>query len=178
MNYIIFDLESTCWKERSGQTREIIEIGALKIDSDLNIESEFSAFIKPMVNPRLSVFCTELTSITQNDIDEAKRFPEVIQDFMSWMDMKAPYMLCSWGFYDKTQLKADCALHGINSTWADKHISLKHQFAEMKKLRRPIGMKGALKMEKIALSGTHHRGIDDTRNIAKIFLKNFEDWKF
>ncbi len=81
-------------------------------------------------------------------------------------------------FLFKTQLKADCALHGINSTWADKHISLKHQFAEMKKLRRPIGMKGALKIEKIVLSGTHHRGIDDARNIAKIFLKNFEDWKF
>jgi inhibitor of KinA sporulation pathway (predicted exonuclease) len=32
-------------------------------------------------------------------------------------------------------------------------------------------MGGALKMEGIILEGTHHRGIDDAINIAKIFRK-------
>jgi len=32
-------------------------------------------------------------------------------------------------------------------------------------------MGGALKMEGIKLEGTHHRGIDDATNIAKIFRK-------
>ncbi len=37
-------------------------------------------------------------------------------------------------------------------------------------------MGGALKRENITLEGTHHRGIDDAKNIAKIFLKNFNHW--
>ena len=41
-----------------------------------------------------------------------------------------------------------------------------------------MGMKGALRNENIKLEGTHHRGIDDARNIAKIFLNCFEDWEF
>ena len=39
-------------------------------------------------------------------------------------------------------------------------------------------MKWALEKEKIQLEGTHHRGIDDARNIAKIFIKYFEEWDF
>jgi inhibitor of KinA sporulation pathway (predicted exonuclease) len=39
-------------------------------------------------------------------------------------------------------------------------------------------MKGALEREGISMEGTHHRGIDDARNIAKIFVKDFESFKF
>lgn len=63
MNYIIFDLEATCWAQK-GPISEIIEIGAVKIGPDLNTISEFSSFVKPMRNPILSDFCKELTSIT------------------------------------------------------------------------------------------------------------------
>lgn len=39
-------------------------------------------------------------------------------------------------------------------------------------------MKNALKNEGLTLEGTHHRDIDDARNIAKIFLKYFGQWTF
>jgi 3'-5' exoribonuclease 1 len=38
-------------------------------------------------------------------------------------------------------------------------------------------MGGALKKERLELDGTHHRGIDDARNISKIFKANFSKWK-
>jgi len=44
------------------------------------------------------------------------------------------------------------------------------------KLDKPIGMKAALSYEGIELDGTHHRGIDDARNITKIFLENLDKW--
>ena len=31
-----------------------------------------------------------------------------------------------------------------------------------------MGMKGALAMMNVPLEGTHHRGVDDARNIAKL----------
>ncbi|MEL6846224.1 MAG: exonuclease domain-containing protein, partial [Bacteroidota bacterium] len=63
MNYIIFDLEATCWRDRgSGYQSEIIEIGALSINQAQQIQSEFSQFVRPQIHPLLSPFCTELTT--------------------------------------------------------------------------------------------------------------------
>jgi inhibitor of KinA sporulation pathway (predicted exonuclease) len=178
MNYIILDLEATCWEDRNNRKQnEIIEIGAVKVNESGNVVSEFNEFIKPKLNPVLSDFCKELTSITQEEINGANLFTDVIEKFKEWIDMNESFILCSWGFYDITQLIKDCELHDVDRAWLENHISLKHQFAEIKGLKRPIGMKGALNIEKIKLEGTHHRGIDDARNITKIFLSNLEQWK-
>ena len=177
MNYIIFDLEATCWEDRNiNKQNEIIEIGAVKIDDEGNIQSEFAEFIKPKLHPILSDFCKDLTTITQQEIDAADSFKEVIERFKQWINLEEPFVLCSWGFYDKKQFSKDCDLHDLNKDWLENHISLKHQYAQIKKLRRPMGMGGALKKEDLTLEGTHHRGIDDARNIAKIFLANFNYW--
>ncbi|MEL6538912.1 MAG: hypothetical protein AAFQ98_26080 [Bacteroidota bacterium] len=67
-------------------------------------------------------------------------------------------------------------MHRLDKAWLRNHISLKHQYAKIKNLRRPMGMDGALKREGLSLEGTHHRGIDDARNITKIFKANFDHW--
>ena len=183
MNYIIFDLEATCWDRNTGENpgaiNETIEIGAVLINDQAEIISEFVEFIQPRLNPVLSDFCKTLTTITQDDVDEADAFPAVSARFIEWISQgDQPYVLCSWGFYDKKQLKKDCALHGLDDAWASPHISVKHQYADIKQLRRPVGMAKALSMESLALEGTHHRGIDDARNIAKVFLANWGKWVF
>ncbi|HWO78436.1 MAG TPA: 3'-5' exonuclease, partial [Bacillus sp. (in: firmicutes)] len=43
---------------------------------------------------------------------------------------------------------------------------------------RGVGMARALEMLKLPLEGTHHRGIDDARNIAKIFVRIFDKLDF
>lgn len=179
MNYIIFDLEATCWDGWDKSQNETIEIGAVLINDNKEVISEFNKFIKPLKNPILSEFCKKLTTIKQTDVDSAKYFGEVIQEFRQWINQSnKDYILCSWGFYDRKQLESDCEIYGIDKKWIEKHISLKHQYGKFKKLKRATGMKNALVNEKIDQSGTHHRGIDDARNIAKIFTKYFEKWNF
>lgn len=179
MKYIIVDLEATCWDEKGhGNKNEIIEIGAVCINEYKQEESQFSEFVKPILNPRLSDFCTGLTTITQKDVDAADTFDKVIARFKTWIGLEEEYMLCSWGLYDKNQFISDCHLHKLNTSWLEHHISLKHQYTEIKGLKRHTGMSGALYMENLKLQGTHHRGIDDARNIAKIFLKQFDHWDF
>jgi inhibitor of KinA sporulation pathway (predicted exonuclease) len=179
MNYIIFDLEATCWGGWDKSDNETIEIGAILIDENKQIISEFVQFIKSLKYPKLSDFCIQLTSIKQADVDEAPYFNEAAADFRDWFHFEnEDYRLCSWGFYDKKQLDSDCAIHGLDHTWTNKHISLKHQYAKFKNLKRAIGMKNALKMEGLSMEGTHHRGIDDARNIAKIFIKYFDEWTY
>ena len=178
MKYIIVDLEATCWEDRSKSPNEIIEIGAVCINEEKQIISEFNKFVKPIAHRMLSDFCTDLTSITQEQVNDAQIFPTVLNEFQDWMlSFNDEYILCSWGFYDQVQFKNDCLLHGLDISWLESHVSLKHQYAKIKKTRS-LGMKNALKKEKIALDGTHHRGIDDAKNIAKIFLKLFDKWNF
>jgi len=58
MNYIIIDLEATCWKNDMDFTKmEIIEIGAVKLaGDDLEVLSEFPRFVRPVENSQLSDF--------------------------------------------------------------------------------------------------------------------------
>ncbi|MCC6370556.1 MAG: exonuclease domain-containing protein [Bacteroidia bacterium] len=178
MKYIIVDLEATCWEKKSPtDVNEIIEIGAVCVDEHKNIQSEFCAFIKPTLNPKLSEFCKSLTTITQENVDAAETFDVTLQKFKNWVNTQDEYILCSWGFYDKQQFESDCRLHQLNTDWLKHHISLKHQYAVIKNIKRPIGMMGALKMENMVAEGTHHRGIDDARNICRLFLTYFDNWK-
>ncbi|MBP1308681.1 inhibitor of KinA sporulation pathway (predicted exonuclease) [Paenibacillus sp. 1182] len=124
-------------------------------------------------------------------MDLAESFEKVLEKFQSWIG--SDYWLCSWGFYDKKQLKSDCELHKLPTSWLRNHISIKHQHggmlkeklekagkpqSEIKRVERGVGMEKALKMLDIPLEGTHHRGIDDARNIAKVFVAIFDDLKF
>ncbi|MEM7102677.1 MAG: 3'-5' exonuclease [Bacteroidota bacterium] len=180
MNYIIFDLEATCWEHmRPGYVQEIIEIGACKVDAYADVTETFCKFVKPVHHPTLSPFCRELTSITQKDVESAGEFPEVIEEFQEWIGLfdDEDYLLCSWGFFDRKALMHDCMIHDLEENWAEKHISLKHQYKNIKKLRKPMGLRRAVEGEGFEFEGTHHRGIDDAQNLAKIFIKYFDSWK-
>jgi inhibitor of KinA sporulation pathway (predicted exonuclease) len=178
MNYIIVDLEATCWENRKGRKSEIIEIGAVIVNDQRQIMDEFTAIIKPVIHPTLSDFCTTLTTISQEMVDQGLPFIEALENFKSWINsFGKEYLICSWGYYDKSQFISDCKIHGQETSWLDQHISLKHQYALIKSLSRPISMKNALKLEGLSMEGTHHRGIDDAKNITKIFIQHFEHWK-
>ncbi len=179
MNYIVFDLEATCWDQHDRSDNETIEIGAVMLNEKCEIVSTFEKFIKPIRYPILSDFCKDLTTITQEDIDQADYFHIVIEEFKKWFDCaRGEYVLCSWGFYDRKQFESDCAIHNLDTEWLKKHISLKHQHGKINNLKRAVGMKRALEYDKMKIDGTHHRGIDDAKNITKIFIKYFDKWEF
>jgi inhibitor of KinA sporulation pathway (predicted exonuclease) len=172
MKYIVFDLEATCWKTHDHSPNEIIEIGAVCIDDKKQTLGEFCTFIKPVIHPILSDFCTELTSITQDMIQDAPHFPEAVGKFQEWIaSFEDEYWLCSWGFYDKSQFKKDCELHQQDTKWLKKHISVKHQYGTIIGKEKGIGMDSALQREGFTLTGTHHRGLDDAKNIASRSLR-------
>lgn len=169
MDYIVVDLEATCWEKGTQPGRqEIIEIGAVRIDgASGESESEFLTFVRPVNNPILSEFCTNLTSIRTEDVVTAPDFPDALASFLSWIG-PPPVTMGSWGAYDMLQFGVDCRRHGV--PWPevfDRHINLKKAFAERRGIK-PCGMRAALRILGIPLQGTHHRAIDDARNIVKI----------
>ena len=173
MSYIVFDLEATCGNTGEFVGSEIIEIGAVKLNRRLEIIGEFNEFVKPMVYPNLSAFCIKLTSITQKDVDTADMFDVVVRRFQEWLG--EDYLLLSWGNYDRRQFLNDCTLHSLRKDWLDNYRDFKRVYAKAKGIK-PCGMKNALIREGIQMEGIHHRGIDDARNTAKLFVKDFPLW--
>ena len=178
MNYIIYDIECTCWDDHLEKNeQEIIEIGAVLLDSYGELVGTFNKFVKPILHPRLSPYCRDLTSIEQFQIDRSDHFPEVIEQFQDWAEIfDEDYVLCSWGSFDKKMMIKDCELHDMESDWIEHHINVKRQYYEFKGLRRPRGLKSSVEKEGFEFTGIHHRGISDAENLAKIFIKYFDEW--
>ncbi|MCY4501696.1 MAG: exonuclease domain-containing protein, partial [Alphaproteobacteria bacterium] len=81
---LVVDLEATCSDDDSvpKHEMEIIEIGAVLVEpAGLQPVGEFQSFVRPGLHPRLTGFCTGLTTIRQSDVDAAPRFPEVLKRF-------------------------------------------------------------------------------------------------
>lgn len=68
------------------QLFEIIEFPIVLINlPERRIVDTFQTYIKPSINPILSDFCTELTGITQAQVDNAPTFPEALQLVNDWL---------------------------------------------------------------------------------------------
>ena len=180
MNFIIYDLEATCWEYKNpGLISETIEIGALKVNRYGEILGSYNRFVKPTINPFLSPFCKKLTSIAQEDVESSGDFPKVITEFKDWIGVEEEeYLLCAWGSFDKQMLIEDCRYHYLDEDWVDPYLNVKAQYQDMKKLHRPCGLKNAIKREGMEFRGIHHRGISDAENLTKIFTKYLDVWQY
>lgn len=178
MNFIVFDLELTCWEgDPAGRMQEIIEIGAYKVDSWRHTRSKFNRFIKPKVYPILSPFCVQLTSITQADIDKARDFKTVLQEFHNWCELDIePHHFIAWGGHDLQYLIDNCKLHKLDFEWTQPYTDLKKKYQRIKKLYEPKGLKHATESEGWEFNGIQHRAIDDAFNLCQIFLRYFDEW--
>ena len=162
------DLEASCWEAAWVRHRmETIEIGAVRLDAALQVVDEYDAFVRPVAFPRLSSFCTKLTSITQDQVDAADTFPRAFARFLTWTGPDA--RLVTWGAFDLQQLRADCQRHDMvfPEHLAVTHLDLKTAFGHWKRRKR-VAMADALDLLDLPLVGHAHRGIDDARNLARI----------
>ena len=178
VKFIVYDIEATCWEGRPpGMVQETIEIGAYAVDSYGNVGGAFSRLIKPLLHPQLSYFCRRLTNIEQSDINRARDFRRVAEDFQDWIG-EEDYLLCSWGKFDKTQLIRDCDLHRMDSWWLDDHIDLKTQYQDIRGLPKKRGLAAAVRHEGFEWTGEQHRALDDAENTVKLFQKFLDEWRY
>jgi inhibitor of KinA sporulation pathway (predicted exonuclease) len=169
-HYVVIDLEATCCDDYSfpREETEIIEIGAVLVDAaSLKPEAEFQTFVKPVRHSKITPFCTQLTTITQADVERAPRFPQAnfaLGNFLRGKDA----LFCSWGGYDKNQLRRDAQYHRVKLPLGERHLNLKEAFSKRLGESRQYGTGQALRRVGLSFSGTQHRAIDDARNIARL----------
>ena len=101
-------------------------------------------------------------------VESAEEFPTVIEHFSHWLHNFKEPIFCSWGNYDKKQLKKDCVFHSVKYPCGEKHINIKQKFSDNMGYKKGLDLEFALKSVNLIFRGTAHRGIDDARNIASL----------
>jgi len=172
----VVDLECTCSDTNNGDdtiTRsamETIELGAVMVRRhDFEVVDTFERFIRPVVHYELTDFCTELTSITQHEVDAAPQFPAVYWRFADWLADWQAAQWGSWGNFDAYQIQLDARRHGIDHELAGlpAHVNVKAWWSKRMGMKR-VGLARAVQTAGLTFEGRAHRGIDDARMIARL----------
>ncbi len=177
---VILDFEATCRPGSPPSPQEIIEFPSVLLDLRRGeVVDEFESFVRPVHHPELSEFCTELTSIRQEDVADAPIFSEVFERHLAWLqghkllDGEDPGVIVTCGDWDlATMLPVQCRASErsiaefprIYRRW----INIKKIFSRTRRGAKAFGMATMLKDLGLELVGRHHRGIDDCRNIARM----------
>lgn len=171
---VVVDLEALCWDDRfdvSNQCRsfpEIIEIGACKLSVETAEPFDKRRYlIKPKYG-RVSEFCTELTTITQEQLDkEGIPFGDAVNKFKKDFQPQNRQW-ASWGEYDKVVFRQQCQFFQNQYPFSDIHTNIKDEFGKIMKWKKGRGVKFVCDLLGIPFEGTQHRGDDDAWNTAKI----------
>ena len=172
---LVVDIESTCWKDKAppNETSDIIEIGIVPLRVfELSLGEKRSILIKP-TRSKISEFCTKLTSLKEEDFENAMSLAEGYRVLEKEYESKS-YMWASYGQYDRLMFEKSCKDLDISYPLSNDHLNIKSLFACAMGLHYTVGMSKALKLLNLELEGTHHRGPDDAWNIARILKEIFK----
>ena len=119
-NFLVLDFEATCDRVRI-DPQEIIEFPCLLLNDKLEQVATFHEYIRPVGIQTLTPFCTELTGITQDMVDEKSNFSEVLAKFCSWVEENgisstdSSFVTCGqWDLVD--MLPRQCKYSGDDQT--------------------------------------------------------------
>ena len=164
--FVVFDIETT---GLSILEDEIIEISAIKIQGQ-QILDRFDTFVRP--TRKLSVFTTELTTITDQDVENAPQLETVIKDFYQFF--KGSVLVAHNASFDVDFIEASLRKVGLDEPSLERMDTL--QMARQlygTKLKR-FNLKAVAKHFNVELT-QHHRAAADTFATAEIFKSMISD---
>ncbi|KAF8803549.1 hypothetical protein BYT27DRAFT_7109456 [Phlegmacium glaucopus] len=207
--FLVLDIEGTCDRGTTfNYPNEIIELPVCMLRwtdkkddgraSALELVDEFRALVRPTWRPTLSAFCTQLTGITQAQVDAAPLFPEVLVKLEAFLVRNGlidaqtgkrlvQFCWCSDGPFDVrdfvvkqcfiSKMKIPAWFRGdvldvrtlVVQSILISDVCLNSAHAAN---RRSMNIPAQLKALGLpAFEGRQHSGIDDSRNIAKIITE-------
>ena len=174
MVHIVLDLEMNPIKRSEKEIRrqitdEVIEIGAVKLDSQYKQVGDFQCYVKPQ-HGEISKHITKLTGITNETVADKETFVKEFNNFMEWIGTKE-VMLYSWSTSDMNQLKSECRykIPGFDVNWLEQHwVDLQKEFDDKIGLHNNLALKHAIGAMNRNFEGTAHTALADAENTAAI----------
>ena len=183
MRYVVMDLEwnNTYCKKLCGFINEIIEIGAVMLDEDLNTIDTFSAIIKAQIGKKLQGRVKKLTNLTNEDIYSGDTFQSVMHNFGQWMGDE-PAVILTWADGDIRTLLSnyryyyDATIMPFCGMYADLQKYCQ-SFLDIPKSQQ-VGLSAAAELLGIDPSAyPHHRALDDSILSADCLRQVYEKEK-
>lgn len=167
--FLILDFEANCIENGTLPCQEIIEFPVKVLNAQtLNVEYIFHSYVQPEVVPSITDFCTNLTGITQDMVNNQYKFPEVLQNFHNFLVtnniLQSRWIFVTCGDWDlKTCLRNEAQYKKLPiNNYFNAWINIKFLIPKFKG-----GMMELLSLFSIPHSGKHHSGIDDVTNITE-----------
>ncbi len=126
MRYVILDLEwNGSYSKRIHKfVNEIIEFGAVKVDSELQIIDTFSVLITPQIGKKLSSKVRALTKITNEELtNKGISFMEAVEQFT---EFSKDSVLLTWGTSDIHAL-----IENYNYYTDDIHLPFLNKYCDL-----------------------------------------------
>ncbi len=188
----ILDFEATC-DDVKNYDNEIIEFPSVLLrwnpmKGNYEQISEFQVYCKPLVNDKVTKFCTDLTGITQETVNNGIDFTNALTKHQEWLFSECKNDNPEILFEDNVMI-VTCGAWDLSSIFPkeikrwmipnpnkiyQRYINVKNEFAHHYHCKG-YGMGRMLKHLQIPLEGRHHSGIDDCRNIVKIWQRLIQD---
>ena len=179
MNYIVFDLEfNQAFDFKTGSYSksnpecpfEIIQIGAVKLNSHFDTIGEFNCYIKPVIYKRLHPYVEKITGITQEIMENGINFNSAYEELSSFVSKDD--ILCSWGGDDVKALFRNIRYHKLSSSaMPDRYMNIQSFATTYLKYEpgKAIGLKNAVELLELQIESDFHNALNDAMYTAEIF---------
>ena len=180
MDYIVLDLEwnqpmsynSSAYKSVGGKLLfEMIQIGAIRLDSDLEITGSFNQLIQPTHYVKLHPRIKRITGISQEDLCDAPQFSEAAERFRQWCGDDCA--LLTWGCDDISVLQQNLDFFGFKTPFPAMY-DLQRLYGELVgDSKNRAGLKSAMEHFAIEADENHpfHNALNDAYYTALVFKK-------
>jgi len=180
-----------------GYEHEIIEFPIVLVDAaTLKVLDTLQIYVKPTDKPKLSAFCTQLTGITQEQVDKGVSLGDALFKVHEWLrshdlvsgsfdshvqktgkisgkvgDFKYKFVFATDGPWDLQKfLNPECQRKKIpRPKYFDMWANIRYHFAEFHGKRRG-NINKMLDHYGLQFEGKAHSGLDDSKNIARIAI--------
>ena len=167
---VVIDLEATCWatpEEAALNTSEIIEVGVCILDAITGeVRSPRSLIVKPEVST-VSQFCTELTTITPEMVQQGMSFKEAVSTLKSEYGISKK-IVAGYGNYDLTMFTRQCERKQIKLPFGPTYLNISAMATLKLKAGKRLSLSRACQAFNLPFEGQLHRGIDDAVMAAKV----------
>ena len=178
MNFFVIDFEFTFYKRPVGRPRgffnEIIEAGAVLLDSRGAETGRMHAFVKPHFYPKQAKDAYDFCMITEKEMKKAIEFPEMVRQISALYTPGNCYFV-TWGNEDFRVLDIGCQHHGIeNPVRKEDCLDLALAYRLWKDDSYTTGLKAAAEALETDSEGLWHTAYDDAFNTGRVLFKMLE----
>lgn len=184
MQYVVIDLEwnGSYSKKAHGYFNEIIEIGAVKLDEDMQIVDTWRAAIRPVVSKKLSDIVTDLTNITPEELEDGTTFSSMVSQFRRFAGQE-PTAVLTWSTTDLVVLMENCRYFFGSDQLPVMRYYMDLQAYTQRRLEltggQQLGLSKAGELLSVPAEDISlHRALDDSLLSAKILQQIYEPESF